>query len=280
MQLDKYLVSRCVFLDAKDMLCACVLLYHFRIFERRFGSAKFMSYFIVTYALSNIIELFILNLMHLLQYRVDAMPTGLWGPLFSLYVPYYCDIPRIVIMHIWGFPFTGKSITYVVGLQMLSTSMESMMLAGIGVFSGLAYYHNVILMKSWTHMPTFIAHLSENTLGHMLKSPTPRYLKRPMGATLELQRSQYMEQLENMAWLQSSSSYSSSSSSSPPQQEANNINNLFGLFRRYTSQPRNTAISEQQIQQLVDMGFPRDDAIDALNRTNNDVITATSVLLR
>jgi len=42
LQVEKYLASRCIFCDPKDVLCASMLLYHFRIFERRFGSAKFV----------------------------------------------------------------------------------------------------------------------------------------------------------------------------------------------------------------------------------------------
>ena len=42
LQVEKYLAARCIFCDPKDVLCASMLLYHFRIFERRFGSAKFV----------------------------------------------------------------------------------------------------------------------------------------------------------------------------------------------------------------------------------------------
>lgn len=41
-QVEKYLAARCIFCDPKDVLCASVLLYHFRIFERRFGTSKFV----------------------------------------------------------------------------------------------------------------------------------------------------------------------------------------------------------------------------------------------
>jgi len=44
-QVEKYLAARCIFCDPKDVLCASVLLYHFRIFERRFGTAKFVVSF-------------------------------------------------------------------------------------------------------------------------------------------------------------------------------------------------------------------------------------------
>jgi len=40
-----------------------------------------------------------------------------WGIIFALFVPYFCDIPRVAVTHIWGVPFTGKSVAYVIGLQ-------------------------------------------------------------------------------------------------------------------------------------------------------------------
>lgn len=43
--MDRYLAARFVFLDPKDIICASALFYQFRIFERRYGSAKFMVCF-------------------------------------------------------------------------------------------------------------------------------------------------------------------------------------------------------------------------------------------
>ena len=40
-----------------------------------------------------------------------------YGVVFSLYVPYYCDIPRVAYTHVMGVPVTGKSLTYIIGLQ-------------------------------------------------------------------------------------------------------------------------------------------------------------------
>ena len=40
-QILRFLARRLVFLDLKDVMCAAILLYHFRIFDRRYGSRKF-----------------------------------------------------------------------------------------------------------------------------------------------------------------------------------------------------------------------------------------------
>ncbi len=41
LQLLRFLACKFVFLDVKDLLCAAVLIYHFRVFERKYGSLKF-----------------------------------------------------------------------------------------------------------------------------------------------------------------------------------------------------------------------------------------------
>lgn len=40
-----------------------------------------------------------------------------WAPLFSLYVLYYKDIPRVTVTQFWGIPVTGKSVSYLIGFQ-------------------------------------------------------------------------------------------------------------------------------------------------------------------
>jgi len=40
-----------------------------------------------------------------------------WGAVFALFIPYFSDIPRVAVTHVWGIPVTGKSVTYIIGLQ-------------------------------------------------------------------------------------------------------------------------------------------------------------------
>lgn len=268
LQMDKYLASRCIFLDPRDMLCACILLYQFRIFERRYGSAKFMSYLFGTFLLSTIFELFAIFILHQIDFHIGIMPTGLWGPVFALYIPYFCDIPRVAVTHLWGIPFTGKSVTYIVGLQMMSTSVESLLLAACGVLSGLAYKNDVLMMQSWLRVPRPIGSLADFTIGRILYTPSPPDLHKPMGATLEIQRALYMEQMEQQLMQSRMASFHQQ----PTQ-------NAFGFFGRGRQRNNADAIPEEQIQFLVGMGFSRERVIEALRLSNNDLGGATSILL-
>ena len=60
-------------------------------------------------------------------------------------------------------------------------------------------------MKSWIRFPGLLGSICKKTLGNMLKTPAPSDLNKAIGATLEIQRQQHMEQLEQqmmMAQLQ------------------------------------------------------------------------------
>jgi len=55
--------------------------------------------------------------------------------IYPLFVPYYCDIPRVALSHLWGIPMTGKSLSYILGLQAASSSPESIVMALCGLVS-------------------------------------------------------------------------------------------------------------------------------------------------
>lgn len=267
LQVDKYLAARFVFLDPKDIICASALFYQFRIFERRYGSAKFMNYILGTFSLSMAFELLTILVLECVDFHIGFVPTGPWGPLFALYIPYFCDIPRVAVTHLWGIPFTGKSITYLIGLQMMSTSVESLILAICGLLSGMMYKNDFLMLQSWLRVPQSVAKLANSTLGRLLHTPLPPDLQKPMGATLEIQRTLYMEQMEQQLMQSRMAAFHQ-----PP------TFNAFGLFGQ-VHQQNNVPQSEEQVQFLVSMGFSRERAVEALRLANNDLGSATSILL-
>lgn len=270
----RYLACRCVFLDLKDIIWAAIILYHFRIFERRYGSRKFASLLLCNMCVSLMLEL---CFMYFIRNRdFNAFPTGPYGIVFSLYVPYYCDIPRVAYTHVMGVPVTGKSLTYVIGLQLLSGSIESLFLAIIGLLSGILVRKNVFWIQNWLRIPKFLAKAFHKTLGWLLYTPPPPEPSTPMGATLEIQRQQQIERLEQqMAWghLQ-------------PRHQGGFMYSLFGINRNdhggdmnHLNMAHLGPPSDEQIQRLVEMGFNRDNVMNALRASNNDINAATSILL-
>jgi len=69
--------------------------------------------------------------------------------------------------------------------------------------SGMIYKNDVLCMQSWLRVPRPISTLADHSLGWLFYTPCPTDLQAPMGATLELQRLQHVERLEQqMMWAQ------------------------------------------------------------------------------
>lgn len=47
----------------------------------------------------------------------NVFPVCRFGAVFAAFIPYFCDVPRVAITHLMGIPVTGKSLTYIIGLQ-------------------------------------------------------------------------------------------------------------------------------------------------------------------
>jgi len=67
----------------------------------------------------------------------------------------------------------------------------------------MLYKNDILYMQSWLRMPQSISTLAGHSLGWLFYTPCPTDLQAPMGATLELQRLQHVERLEQqMMWAQ------------------------------------------------------------------------------
>ena len=77
--------------------------------------------------------------------------------------------------------------------------------------SGVLYKKDLLYIQSWLRVPRPISKLAEYSLGRLFYTPCPADLQLPMGATLEIQRLQHIERLEQqMMWAQLSRQVSSS----------------------------------------------------------------------
>ncbi|VEL36573.1 unnamed protein product [Protopolystoma xenopodis] len=140
--------SKLVFLDINDLIFGSLLLYYFRIFERRYGPRKFILcghlYCIrIIYgfsaqacaAISTALELFMASVLRRFSFRYQILPSGPYSIIFPFFVPYFFEIPRVPVAYIVGIPITGKSFPYIFGLQVASSSPESMLVCLCGLVS-------------------------------------------------------------------------------------------------------------------------------------------------
>uniref|UniRef100_A0A8C5LEQ9 Ubiquitin-associated domain-containing protein 2 n=1 Tax=Jaculus jaculus TaxID=51337 RepID=A0A8C5LEQ9_JACJA len=260
-QIWRLICGRLICLDLKDTFCSSLLIYNFRIFERRYGSRKFASFLLGSWVLSALFDFILVEAM---QYSfgitaASSLPSGFLAPVFALFVPFYCSIPRVQVAQILGpLSITNKTLIYILGLQCFV------------VVEFCVKYILPIFMTSKQSQPT-----SEARVG--------------MGATADIQRQQRMEQLDRQLMLsqfaqvrrqrQRQGGMINWNRLFPPLRQRRNVNYQDG--RRSEQQaPPPLEVSEEQVARLMEMGFSRGDALEALRASNNDLNVATNFLLQ
>uniref|UniRef100_A0A4W5KTL0 UBA domain containing 2 n=1 Tax=Hucho hucho TaxID=62062 RepID=A0A4W5KTL0_9TELE len=79
-QVWRLVCGRLICLDLKDTFCNSLLIYNFRILERRFGSRKFASFLFGTWVLTALADFLLAEAFHyLFDYQVAELPAGLSG---------------------------------------------------------------------------------------------------------------------------------------------------------------------------------------------------------
>ncbi|XP_069493118.1 ubiquitin-associated domain-containing protein 2 isoform X2 [Ambystoma mexicanum] len=203
-QIWRIVLGRIICLDLKDTLCSSMLIYNFRIFERRYGSRKFTSFLLGTWILSALLECVLVEaLRHAFGVAVNRLPSGFLAPIFALFVPFYCSIPGVQVTVVFGhFPVSNKTLVYIVGLQLLTSSPSMSIIASSGLIAGLFYSSNVWEVTKVLYIPGWVAKIFSSTLEPLFSSAIPATESREgMGATLDIQRQQRMELLDQQILL-------------------------------------------------------------------------------
>uniref|UniRef100_A0A673MPQ3 Ubiquitin-associated domain-containing protein 2-like n=1 Tax=Sinocyclocheilus rhinocerous TaxID=307959 RepID=A0A673MPQ3_9TELE len=272
--------GRLICLDLKDTFCSSLLIYNFRIFERRFGSHKFA----VSLNSSTVV--------------LDVLPAGLLGPVFALFVPFYSSIPRVQVTQLLGhISITNKSLTYIVGAQLLTSSAYMWVVACSGLIAGMLYYSNKLAVQKFIRVPGWAARCGSVLLEPVFSNSEPT-AEAPlgMGATLDIQRQQRMDMLDQQLLLSQLEHLRRNAQQQQAQTGLLNWNRFFPTLRHrgqnrhhegpqpqqppYMHPPDNTAVAEEQVARLMEMGFSRMDAQEALRASNNDINIATNFLLQ
>ena len=186
------LSSKLIFPDTRSTVLVCFLIYFFRIFERRSGSLKFSSNICLSFLLGLSLDLLL----------SPFLPSG-WSPLLTpgpLYlvlphfIPFYLHIPT-KSGPLGPISISSKAISYLVWLQVGLGSPSTMVTSLVSLVVGAAV-HCSRLRKFL--LPAMLGQLSNSLLGWLLSSsppPAPSSTA-PMGATLEIQRTQQAEAME------------------------------------------------------------------------------------
>ncbi|XP_016043087.1 ubiquitin-associated domain-containing protein 2 isoform X2 [Erinaceus europaeus] len=292
-QIWRFICGRIICLDLKDTFCSSLLIYNFRIFERRYGSRKFASFLLGSWVLSAGLDLI---LVEAVRYSfgfsaAPSLPSGFLAPVFALFVPFYCSIPRVQVAQILGpLSITNKTLIYILGLQLFTSGSYIWIVAISGLISGLCYHSRMLQVDQVLCVPGWMARLFSCTLEPIFSSSEPTAEARVgMGATVDIQRQQRMEQLDRQLML---SQFAQARRQRQQQGGIINWNRLFPPLRqrrntnyqdgRRSEQPASPPleVSEEQVARLMEMGFSRGDALEALRASNNDLNVATNFLLQ
>uniref|UniRef100_A0A8C6TVH1 UBA domain containing 2 n=1 Tax=Neogobius melanostomus TaxID=47308 RepID=A0A8C6TVH1_9GOBI len=261
------------------LFCSSLLIYNFRIFERRFGTRKFASFLLCTWFLSALMDFLLAQAFEFVfDYPVEELP-------FSSFCAFYNAIPRMPVTQIFGqIHITNKSLVYIVVLS-----------CGFWLsISGALYHCNFLKIQKLVFVPTWVSRLGRCTLEPIFSSSQP-VSETPigMGATLDIQRQQRMDMLDQQLLF---AQYNEARRIPRLQPQAGLLQwtRLFPSLRRRgqnhpTAQPqpqpqpqvkRPAVLRCYMVARLVEMGFSRIDALEALRASNNDINIATNFLLQ
>ncbi|XP_029066131.1 ubiquitin-associated domain-containing protein 2 isoform X3 [Monodon monoceros] len=276
-QIWRLICGRIICLDLKDTFCSSLLIYNFRIFERRYGSRKFASFLLGSWVLSAVGDFILVEAVRY-SFGITAarnLPSGFLAPVFALFVPFYCSIPRVQVAHILGpLSITNKTLIYILGLQI----------------SGLCYNSKMLQVHEVLCVPSWMAKFCSWTLEPIFSSSEPTSEARiGMGATVDIQRQQRMELLDRQLLLsqfaqvrrqrQQQGGMINWNRLFPPLRQRRNVNYQDGRQSEQQASPP-LEVSEEQVARLMEMGFSRGDALEALRASNNDLNVATNFLLQ
>ncbi|XP_059646068.1 rhomboid-like protein 20 isoform X1 [Cornus florida] len=237
----KLIVSVFAFSSTPELIFGLYLLYYFRVFERQIGSNKYSVFILLSVIMSLLFEF--LALSFLKDPTSSVITSGPYGLIFSLFVPFYLDIPVSTRFRVFVLRFSDKSFIYLAGLQLLLSSWKRSILPGIcGILAGSLYRLNVFHIRRMK-FPEFITSYFSRLSWPSTGSTSPAAQSRNV--------------LRNV-----------------PSYPGRQVEGNYPAPISSTTEP-----PEDSVSTLVSMGFDRNSARQALMQARNDINTATNILL-
>ena len=97
-----FLSQSLIFRHPGELACGTILLYYFRLFERRRGSAKHGAFVVSTLALNYAVQTAASAALS------TVLPSGPYGLIFASFIPYTIDVPPAQRFTFFGMPLTDK----------------------------------------------------------------------------------------------------------------------------------------------------------------------------
>ena len=270
-----------VFASFGEVVCGLMLLYTFRQLERKMGSIKFASYTIVSAVLGLTVQL-----AFLVVFKRPLTP----GPLpiiFSLLLPFFAHVPKLSPRYfsILGIDFSDKSFTYILALQLLFNNGISSIASGLaGFLVGVVYSAEVLPLHTW-RVPSFLSNAASRFVMPWLGSSAP-WARDVRRAEQARRQQQAMQRFYERAGMQPPGGQGGMMNNGtdqlvggPDPALLQALQNSLGRNGQNGAQAQVEPPAEVLVSQMTNMGFSREDSIEALQRSGNNVNAAVERLL-
>jgi len=276
----RLVASKLVFPDTRSTILALFLIYFFRIFERRCGSLKFSSNLLTSWLLGLSFDILISSVIP--ESWSPLLTPGPLSLVLPLFVPFYLRVPLTSSAQFGPVPVSTKSLPYLLGLQIalhspgtIATTLSCLL---VGWFVHCTCVGGIIAL------PRPVGKLFSSTLGWLIDSSpsSPPSSSHLLGATLEIQRTQQAEAMEQQLLRARARQFNV-----PIGGRQMRLDEMWrqgagggGGGRAAQAPAAPVQPSPVMVQALTDMGFPRQRVEQALIRANNDMDQATNFLLQ
>jgi len=298
------------FANLGEVVWSLPILYAFRGIERRMGSIKFASFCL----LCSLSVLFTqVGLLHVFSFTKVA--SGPYAIIFGLFVFYFAMIPKLSpnSLSLFGIQFSDKTMTYFMGLQLaLNSWSNSFASAAAGVAFGLLYTAEILPVHR-IRIPSSISSLFGKAVLPWLGSMSPWESRVRREQQRQQQRRQQLAQQANnmtpqqLAELARRNPAAAEAMLQQSQMMANQHQQNMMQQRGAPNQPGGgggggdgggggggvgggggggggqfpvVEPTEENVAQIVAMGFTADRAREALRSTQNNVEAAVGRLLQ
>lgn len=262
-KLIRFFPSKLAFPDTRDTILVLFLIYFFRVFERRYGSLKFSSVLLTSFTVSVLLELVAAWLTGFHQ----AGPFGLALPLL---IPYYLHVPVLSSAAFGQVSVSSKTLAYLLGLQIAVASSGHLAVTACSLVAGLLFCSPIVHKL---RLPGWFGRVCDATFGRVFHSSAPEG-GGLQGATLEIQRSQQAEAIEQQLMR------ARNRHNVPIGGRQMRLEEMWGRGQRGAAAAVQQQPSPELLQTLVDMGFSRQRAVQALQQAGGDLDQATNILLQ
>ncbi|KAJ5076259.1 rhomboid protein [Anaeramoeba ignava] len=287
-ELYRIFSSQIFFLTPSETLFGVLLLYYFRSFERQMGSSKFILFCFLSF-----IQSLILQLAYLVIHPRLFIPPGPYGIIFSCFVLFYSQIPSTQeFFRFSRFRLTNKIFFYIIGIQILIIlSQRSLIPFFSGIIPGLIYVSAQKIRN--INIPVSIQNLGERRILPLIqeRSTTSR-----INTNLHQEQITGENDIQNIFHFDNNGNDNDDNDNQDRrgrrrrnqrnpnlvQRQRANLTDIINFLEQYQPQEldsREQDQTEENIQKLIEMGFEREVAQNALEQAGGNLDIALNHLL-